>query len=196
MIDRKLIIGYLKRDKNAREYLESVAEALKGKVQVSSDLLVEDGKACVRVRIKLPLNGSYAHWITDEEVSRDCERLMRCVLGLRWRHAYADAMFDQSIQWQDKEEAVAGAMYEMIMESDSATDVRKLHARVLKILDNRAKSMPDTQAKARSEYAERKKQAIKHEMRRIRQNLGDDVISEEDILILWREVLVEGVNET
>jgi hypothetical protein len=191
--DRKFVVECLKRDKITRTYLESVKGALQ-KIQVSSDLVSENGKAIVRLRIKLPMNGTYAHWFTDESVLRDCERLMRSVLGLRWRYRENADIFEDSVTWQDKEEAVAGAMYEMIMET-AGDDVRKLHARVLKILDNRAKSMPDVQAKARDEYAERKKEAIKTEIRRIRKHLGEDVLSEEDILVLWREVLVEEVQE-
>ncbi len=61
----------------------------------------------------------------------------------------------------------------------------------MSVLNKRNPELTERQATARANYLEGKLQQVKDSLHKIVNTIGEDCISEEDLLTLWREVLVE-----
>lgn len=180
----------LAAEKAVKEMIKNIAVKLAHpKAQVGTDLQTGGGKVWVRVRIKL--NASHALFIDASEYDlRNPRVLLPRLFYLHQPLWHVD--WDPAVPHDTKCHETEAAIVELCMaEPDIRKDLEALAARVGKLLDQRDKVLPERSKRARDAWVQNVMRDIGEKLMLVR-----DSIDEQDVLDLWREVIVREVSES
>ena len=179
----KEIIRDLPQTQNAVKKLQEIA---KRKADVSSQMMVYNGKTEIRVRVKL--QGEHARFmIGDVENPRWLLNSMFYLQNHAWGYDW-----DPSVSHDDRCRATEEAIADLAFEDETMkAAMEAIAAKVTKLIRLRSKTMPEKSRRARETYVE-------DVLRNVRQKLSNikDDIDEETVVLLWREVLVSDAHDS